>query len=208
MSESTDVLFEHVVALIGQLNLDGMYLVRERRATAQKEFAARSSLWLDVHKRIENNDAWEAFLSWSSVLDDSRKRERQLCRNVLFLFDEFSKMDVPPFNQRKSHFIEVKPKFDWSKLSSELQFLAEPAERYGAVQFPNEVTTFLEKITIEQQIEFDRLIKQLNEYSESVEHFLDQFRMTKHPEARHVYFLWNLLAHYADSKQSSDLVEL
>lgn len=197
---SDPVRFKYVLDRIVGLNLDDMYLISERRRVANEELAQRTQLWRDVYAEIESRDDWKEFYRWLKSLSDEYLSEMQLCRAMLFLFNEFSTMNVSPFNRRDTHFITDPPQFDWSKLPDELHFLVKPAEQYGGIQFPAEVAKCLNELTEEEERKFNRLIVEIEKRPGQIDRFLDKYRMTEHPEARHVYFLWSLLAQYADSR--------
>jgi hypothetical protein len=88
---------------------------------------------------------------------------------------------------------------DWSKLPPSLSYLAGPAERYGRLQFDDPIYKFLqERMTPDEQTELRALNERYRKDWEAIDRWLDEFRMTKHPEARLVYFTGCLLGTGAD----------
>ena len=192
-------MFDYIFQISGLISLDNMCLTSERKRVVDVELNNRIDLWREVYQRIEVRDDWISLHEFSALPVEPHSREKRLILYMLFLFDDFSKMDIEPFNRRHSHLIVRAPTFDWEKLPVELHFLSIPAERFGGIQFPAEVTECLEHLTTETKDEFGLLVKQINANPGAVDRFLDEYRMTEHVEARLVYFLWSLLAQYEDS---------
>lgn len=92
-------------------------------------------------------------------------------------------------------------KLDWNKLPENLRYLASPAERYGHFQFDDPILDFLNyDITESEKAELKRLNDQMHLDSDQIEKWLDDFNMTKHDEARLVYFLIHLMCMGFDNK--------
>ena len=120
---------------------------------------------------------------------------------LLCLFAQLGKLDIAPFNDGVVGPTETKTaeKLDWSKLPSSLRYLAGPAEVYGSLQFDDRIYEFLqERMTADEQAELRALSQRYGQDSEAIDRWLDEFRMTKHPEARLVYFTGCLLGTGAD----------
>lgn len=83
---------------------------------------------------------------------------------------------------------------DWNKLPPNLRYLAAPAEKYGRFQFEDKIFDFLRRMTNSERIELTALIRQNRTDGHEIDSWLDEHRITIHPEAALVYFLEHLLA--------------
>jgi hypothetical protein len=88
---------------------------------------------------------------------------------------------------------------DWNKLPANLRYLAAPAGKYGRYQFEDRIFDFLRGMSEDERRELRELLQREIKDEIEVDAWLDQYRMTKHPEARLVYFLGHLLAHGNDA---------
>jgi hypothetical protein len=89
---------------------------------------------------------------------------------------------------------------DWSKLPAELQWLAEPAERYGRLQFDDPIYDFLRRVGSDERNELRALGRKWEKAWPAIDAWLNDHPMTAHPEARLVYFTGVLLGTGADAK--------
>ncbi len=118
---------------------------------------------------------------------------------LLCLFDQLGRLGVPPFSDDCHEEEQTEETLDWSKLPSSLRYLAAPAETYGRLQFDDPIDEFLqERMTDEQLAELRVLNRRIDEDEKAICRWLDEFRMTEHPEARLVYFTGHLLGRAAD----------
>ena len=86
------------------------------------------------------------------------------------------------------------PKLDWSKLPPRLQYLAKPAEKYGSYQFDDKILTFLgKKATEAEKDELNAVSNRMVEDEKEINAWLDYLGITRHDEARLVYFLGHLI---------------
>jgi hypothetical protein len=84
---------------------------------------------------------------------------------------------------------------DWTKLPPGLSYLAEPAARYGELQFETRIMDFLERDATDADRETLRALKPLVLRDEgAIDAWIDELGITKHREAAVVYFLLHLMA--------------
>jgi succinate dehydrogenase flavin-adding protein (antitoxin of CptAB toxin-antitoxin module) len=84
---------------------------------------------------------------------------------------------------------------DWSKLPKGLEYLAEPAARYGALQFDGSIFDFLEnQMSPANRNELQELGRLMARDWDVINSWLDAYPMTEHREAALVYFTVHLLA--------------
>ena len=121
---------------------------------------------------------------------------------LLCLFAKLGRLGIDPFNdgvvcpQERKTTEEI---LDWSKLPPHLRYLAGPAEVYGGFQFEMRILEFLrERMTEDEQVELRALGQRYGQDYEAINRWLNEFRMTDHPEARLVYFTGYLLGTGAD----------
>ena len=84
---------------------------------------------------------------------------------------------------------------DWSKLPPELAYLQQPAEKYGAIQFESAIDEFLDAAGEAEMNELASLAERirLSGDIDAINRWIDNFPLTAHQEAAHVYFLLLLL---------------
>ena len=83
---------------------------------------------------------------------------------------------------------------DWTKLPAQLNYLAQPAERYGRFQFDNIIDDYLfNKMSKADVEELRNLRDRMAQDFDIIELWLDEFNMRIHPEARLVYFMRDLI---------------
>ena len=120
---------------------------------------------------------------------------------LLCLFAQLGKLGIAPFTDgvvcpQESKSAET---LDWSKLPPSLQYLAGPAEVYGRLQFEDRIYEFLqEQMSADQRAELQELSHRYRRDDKAINRWLDEFPMTKHAEARLVYFTGCLLGTGAD----------
>lgn len=85
---------------------------------------------------------------------------------------------------------------NWSKLPTELRWLAEPAER---LQFDDPIYDFLRQLDPSGRDELRELGRRWGEAWPAIDAWLKQYSMTVHPEASLVYFTGHLLGTGADA---------
>jgi hypothetical protein len=84
---------------------------------------------------------------------------------------------------------------DWTKLPTGLRYLAEPATKYGELQFENRIMDFLEREATVADREALRALKPLVIRDEgAIDAWIDELGITEHREAALVYFLLHLMA--------------
>lgn len=115
---------------------------------------------------------------------------------LLCLFAQLGKLGIAPFNDGAVGPQKTKrAEMDWTKLPASLRYLAGPAEVYGDLQFDDRIYEFLqERMTADEQTELRALNQRYAQDGEAIDRWLDEFPMTKHPEAALVYFTAYLLA--------------
>src|SRR5262249_36186452 len=82
-----------------------------------------------------------------------------------------------------------------AKLPVEVQYLIEPALKYGVHQSDDKRDRFLQKIAPKQLEELAAVAERyrLSEHHDLVEDFLDKYPITEYPEAAKLYFLFLIL---------------
>ncbi|QJW98586.1 hypothetical protein [Frigoriglobus tundricola] len=114
---------------------------------------------------------------------------------LLCLFAELSKRGLAPFNDGAVRPMEFPAELDWNKLPPDLKYLAEPAARYGELQFATRIMDFLEREATDADRGTLRALKPLVLRDEgAIDSWIDQLGITKHREAALVYFLLHLMA--------------
>lgn len=84
---------------------------------------------------------------------------------------------------------------DWDKLPLDLRYLAEPAARYGDIQFESRIMDFLEQHATDEDLAALRALRQqLLRDEKAIDAWIDRLGITKHREAALVYFLLHLMA--------------
>jgi len=114
---------------------------------------------------------------------------------LLCLFAQLGDLGIHPFDDGAVRPMEAPPEeLDWNKLPGPLRYLAGPAERYGRLQFDDPIYEFLrEQMTPEERAELRSLNRRYKRDWDAINRWLDEYPMTKHPEARLVYFTGCLL---------------
>ena len=113
---------------------------------------------------------------------------------LLCLFAQLGRLGIAPFNDGA-----ICPQgaeravLDWSKLPPRLAWLAAPAERYGHYQFEERIIDFLRQASPAQLAELRALHQRWVADSPAIDAWLDEYNITKHAEARLVYFTLGLL---------------
>jgi len=87
---------------------------------------------------------------------------------------------------------------DWSRIPQLLAFIAEPAERYGLIQFDEQVDAFEATASESQRAELRQLARRLWEDRDGADghalvDWVTKQNLTEHPEAARVEFLMVLL---------------
>lgn len=116
---------------------------------------------------------------------------------LLFLFRQLGNLGVAPFNDGTIGPEERKAteSLDWNKLPAELRYLAEPAARYGELQFESRIMDFLKReATDEDRVTLRALRPLVLRDEAAIDAWIDQLGITKHREAALVYFLLHLMA--------------
>lgn len=86
-------------------------------------------------------------------------------------------------------------KLDWSKLPTHLQYLAGPAEKYGRYQFDDAIIDFFQnEATDAEKKELKMIDDRFVKDEVEIKAWYRKLDITKHAEARLVYFLGHLLA--------------
>jgi len=153
----------------------------------------------ELYNRIVSQGHQQLVRDWQETRDTAGTCSPETTWPVdglFLLFTELGKKGIAPFNDGK---LPAKKKpvevLDWSKLPKSLRYLAGPAEVYGALQFDDPIFEFLQKrMTTDEQEELKELKIRYSQDFEAIESWLDEISMTKHPEARLVYFTGYLLA--------------
>jgi hypothetical protein len=84
---------------------------------------------------------------------------------------------------------------DWDKLPPDLRYLAEPAARYGDIQFESRIMDFLEReATDEDRAALRALRPQVLRDEAAIDAWIDRLGISQHREAAFVYFLLHLMA--------------
>ena len=117
---------------------------------------------------------------------------------LLCLFNQLGKLGIAPFNDGAVRPESAKEVFDWSKLPPNLAWLAAPAERYGHYQFDEPIWEFVQNASPAELAELRAVQERWEADFQNIDLWLDEFNITKHPEARLVYFTQVLLGTAAD----------
>lgn len=113
---------------------------------------------------------------------------------LLCLFAQLGRLGIAPFSDGA-----IRPEkdgaevLDWSKLSPKLAWVAAPAERYGHYQFDERILDFLQHASPAQLVELRAVQQRWVANNPDIDAWLDEYNMTKHAEARLVYFTQLLL---------------
>ncbi len=101
-------------------------------------------------------------------LDVSQYARDQWLRNVGMLiaslmgnFTSLAKNGVRPFADHPNVFDDPDFKLDWSKVPEEFSYLIAPAEKYGEIQFDDQIEEFLKNVTSEQRSELAIVANQI-----------------------------------------------
>lgn len=95
---------------------------------------------------------------------------------------------------------------DWAKLPPELNYLSTLAVKYGHYQFDDAIDDYLfNQVTKSDLLELRDLRDQMWRDFDAIETWLDEYNMTKHPEARLVYFTRCLIGTADDSHMFDDI---
>jgi hypothetical protein len=113
---------------------------------------------------------------------------------LLCLFAQLAELNIAPFSDGTVRPTEPTEELDWNKLPTSLRYLAGPAEVYGAYQFDDAILDFFSRMMPEERAELQELGRRYNEDADAIDRWMDDYRMTQHPEARLVYFTGVLLA--------------
>ena len=127
--------------------------------------------------------------------------EQQQLFLLFCLFQRLGDYGFEPFNTREVKLVEKKPKLDWNKLPKQIAFLAQPAQKYGAIQFDDEVYQFLTALDADTYRELRHVSDLAKDCQTEIDGFLDKYSMAEHPEAARVYFLMLLLDSLPDKKE-------
>lgn len=150
----------------------------------QKGHAITISKWLDAQNDNENSPA---DTTWSIT-------------GLMVLFEQLGELNIVPFNDGKVRLITFEEERDWTKLPALLQYLVEPAEKYGKIQFEIQIFEFLDnRMTPEEKLELQALSVRWKQDCKSINKWLDEFNITNNPEARLVYFTGLLIGLALDS---------
>ena len=82
---------------------------------------------------------------------------------------------------------------DWLKLPDDLRWLAEPAERYGHIQFEAPIYEYLRNADAAERAALRALGQRYGGAAGAINEGLDRFSIVVHPEAALVYFTGVLL---------------
>lgn len=82
-----------------------------------------------------------------------------------------------------------------TKLPDELQYLIEPAMKYGVFQSHDDIVRFFQTVTDTDREMLSSVADKIrvNGHLDSIEGFLDQYEMTQYPESAKLYFLFGIL---------------
>ena len=120
---------------------------------------------------------------------------------LLCLFAQLGELGIHPFDDGAVRPTKHPEELDWNKLPATLRYLAGPAEVYGHYQFEDAIMDFFcARMTPHERAELQALGRRYLQDGEAIGHWLDEYPMTRHPEARLVYFTGHLLALGADAE--------
>jgi hypothetical protein len=85
-----------------------------------------------------------------------------------------------------------------SRLPPELRYLARPGETYGILQLDDAISDFIDTLTDAQLEELRGINQRMKADKTKIGEFFEKYSMTKHTEARRVYFLSYLLSRLED----------
>lgn len=187
--------FEYLAKVAAKYGVDDIQVVQRQQQIIDSLDTEQMIELAHAYREIERRGDSLALSKW--ILDkgeDELRQERHQMLMLFFLFDALADRGISPFISRAVRLQEEQQPLDWTKLPLELRYLAEPAEKYGRYQFPDEVYDFISTMSASQSAE----LKEINERSlpdeRKVEDFLDSYLMTEHKEAELIYFLFHLIA--------------
>lgn len=113
---------------------------------------------------------------------------------LLLLFEALAREGIKPFDSGEVKWLDLPgPALDWTKLPRELRYLAAPAEKYGKIQFDNQVEEFLRTVTPEQIAELRPVAERANGDVMALHKWMDAYNMCVHQEAARVHFFLTLM---------------
>jgi hypothetical protein len=117
--------------------------------------------------------------------------------DVFAIFEVLAMRGVQPFASGKADLdsVGVEEVFDWSKLSEQLQYLAEPAAKYGKHQFESQMDDFLANASESEIEEIAALAERIRLSGDwvTIQQWLDEYELTDHPEAAAVHALTGIM---------------
>jgi hypothetical protein len=149
-----------------------------------------------AHELIERRGDAPRISEWFYRCAKSESGFAIQVRGLFKLFERLGEKDIRPFSSRTVQFVEEPPKEpNWSNLPEELEYLIEPAMKYGRHQGLDEVNEFLRNASEDDLEELACVAERirLNDHNELIGEFMDRYPMPEHTEAARLYFLLGLL---------------
>jgi hypothetical protein len=116
-------------------------------------------------------------------------------RHLFAIFDVLRRRGVEPFASGTVEFDDRNLKHDWTKLPPELHYLRAPAEKFGRIQFDDQIERFLAVASAEEREQLRGLATHICRSGDAprIIAWLSWHPSTKDPEGALVTWLMNLL---------------
>jgi hypothetical protein len=172
---------------------DGAEYKRMVKSLRPNEVQELSSLYREIERRGDGPEIGR----WSVAARRIYRTEQGAMRPITDLkcvFHLLAKGGVEPFAAGKVVF-DIPEPLDWNKLPERFHYLIAPAEKYGEIQFDDQIDEFLAAITAEQRSELTALAAQIRQRNDTdaINAWRKEHRSVDHPEASRITWMLNLL---------------
>lgn len=123
-------------------------------------------------------------------------QHRPRAHMLFWVFEGLARKRVPPFNLREVQYSPPPVMLDWSKLPEGLEYIREPAMKYGKLWHPDHRARFARRMKPAEHEELKTLAKRLRSTGdlERLWEWERQYRVVDHQEARLAMALLEVLA--------------
>jgi hypothetical protein len=152
----------------------------------------------DLYEEIDRRGDTERISIWLKGIPlDERRDERGVywpIFNLFWVFDDLGKRQVHPFSSKRVEYCPPKRPLDWSTLPANLQYLIEPAEKFGEY-WGDGVDEFIENGSEEDKQELAALSERIRMSGDAAEIFawVKKYYGVEHMEAAAVAEMVNLM---------------
>jgi len=138
----------------------------------------------------------------ASIIDEINGTHADACDNssfraiwyTLLLCELLNERDIAPFTDGKLHrFPSCPADVEWNELPAEFHYLIPYAERYGTVQFEDQIDCFRRRITRVEKFDLSIVGERVNDDLHQLVAWILQRSIVKSPAARLIHFLLTLL---------------